>query len=117
MTGIHDARALQRQLLPLLLLRHAAHTFAFASRRQRLGDHLQHRHAHRDTIGHLLFDHRCRAMRHRRGDLDAFVHRPRMQHQRAGLRQFQPLLIQPVALRVFAERREQTRLLAFPLQP
>jgi hypothetical protein len=50
-----------------------------------------HGHAHGDAEGDLGQDHRLRAVGHRRVDLDAAVHRPRVHHDGVGLGQRQLL--------------------------
>ena len=69
---VDDPAALQHQLhhdRPSVLIERS---IGVASRQQ-----VQHRHPHRDAVGHLLQDHRIRAVRHLGVDLDAAVHRAR----------------------------------------
>ena len=75
-----------------------------------------HRHAYRDAERHLRQDHRLRAVRHRRIDFHAAVHRTRVHDDRIRLGQRQALRRQAVALEVFLRRRQQRAAHALVLQ-
>src|ERR1039457_1604093 len=67
---------------------------------------IQHGHAHRDAILHLIEDHRVRPVRDGGIDLDAAVHRARMHHDRVFLREASPFGRQAEQLEVFLVGRE-----------
>src|SRR5450759_2119496 len=67
---------------------------------------IQHGHAHRDAVFHLVEDHRVRPVRDGGVDLDAAVHRARVHHDRVFFREAPPCGRQAEQLEVLLVGRE-----------
>ncbi len=67
----------------------------------------QHRHAHRDPVAHLVDDHGPGVVGHLGRDLHPPVHRARVHEHHVGAQPPGPVVGEPVAGRVLAQRRHQ----------
>src|SRR5262245_36928836 len=68
-------------------------------------EQVQHGHPHGDAVRHLFEDHRVRAVRHFRGDLDAAVHRAGVHDDHVGLRALHAIDGHPEHREVLAHRQ------------
>src|SRR6185295_11658685 len=80
--------------------------FMFNPARQQI----EHRHAHRHTVGDLFENHRIGPIGHFRGDLDAAIHRTGVHDDRVRPRQAHALLGHAEHVEVLAQRREERAL-------
>ena len=80
------------------------------------GQQVEQGHPDGDAVGDLRLDERARAVRDRRRDLDAFVHRPRVEDRRVGPHPRDARLAEPPRVRVLADRRQESGVLPLLLE-
>ena len=70
------------------------------------GEQIEHRHADRDAVGHLIEDHAVRSVGHVGVDLDAAIHRAGVEDENVALRAIESLARDAEDAVVLAQRRD-----------
>src|SRR6185503_12294578 len=96
--------------------RAAARLCRFGQLRPSAGEQIEHRHSHRDAVGHLIEDHAEWAIGDVGVDLDAAVHWTRVKDEHLVRPTLQPLARHAEDAVVLAERRDVTPRHALELQ-
>ena len=88
----------------------------FGQLRLAAGEQIEHRHAHRDAVGHLIENHAERSVGHVGVDLDAAIHRARVEDEHVARRALEPLARDAEDAVVLAQRWDVPALHALELQ-
>src|SRR4029079_4060178 len=105
-----------RAPLPLRRARAAARLCRLGQLRPAAGEQIEHRHSHRDAVGHLIENYAEWAIGDVGVDLDAAVHWTRVKNEHLVRPTLQPLARHAEDAVVLAERRDVTRRHALELQ-